>query len=634
MHISNFRLVNYKSFYDPPSLELKPRFNLITGANNSGKTALIEGLGLQFGTIPHRSVRTIPTPTSIAQNQTSWADIAFTITRDELLDLLASYFSEINLPWPADSPDLSPDQRPAFFAQTAERVFSNENFRFDIRRSVTSGTISWRLPNSTSFGLYDALIQGDQRSYIVCKLDPETKTISALRSNANVAQDVADFGYRIGMLLSERVYCFKAERLTLGTSGFGINRALAPDARNLPEVLAMLQPNTAAFREYNDLVHRVLPPVKWISVFPTGAESQRILVWTLEPSTRREDLAFPLEECGTGIGQVLAIVYVVLSSKYATTIIIDEPQSFLHPGAARKLIEVLKMYPQHQFVIATHSPTIITAASPETITIVRQEDSESTFQTIQSAEAEQLRTYLAEIGARLSDVFGADNIIWAEGPTEERCFPKVLEKVARRPLMGTVIRAIKNTGDLTGRHASLIIEIYKRLSHGNSLLPPTIRFVFDDEGRSNQEKAELQQRSEDRVTFLPRRMYENYLLNSAGIAAVINSIEGSRSSPLEANEVTEWLETKGHDSKYGQPRQPSRGEAGEPWIVYVDAAKILRDLFAELTDTQESYDKVVHSVALTDWLIEYSAEDLREISDLLCGILDGQSATVIAGRSR
>lgn len=49
-----------------------------------------------------------------------------------------------------------------------------------------------------------------------------------------------------------------------------------------------------------------------------------------------------LAESDTGIGQVLAILYVVIMAKYNQVIIIDEPQSFLHPGAVRKLIEILK----------------------------------------------------------------------------------------------------------------------------------------------------------------------------------------------------------------------------------------------------------------------------------------------------
>ncbi len=43
------------------------------------------------------------------------------------------------------------------------------------------------------------------------------------------------------------------------------------------------------------------------------------------------------------------MLYVVLTSRESRVIIIDEPQSFLHPGAVRKLFDVLKDFPQHQY---------------------------------------------------------------------------------------------------------------------------------------------------------------------------------------------------------------------------------------------------------------------------------------------
>jgi predicted ATPase len=627
MYISSFRLTNYKSFYKPTELALRPGFNIITGQNNAGKTALLEGLSLRFTGNPHRSIETVPVPSTEEKDLTSSAVIGFTIGRDELFDLLNRYFSDtdINVPWPVGSRPFAPGYE-SYWADKVNTIFSEETLTFTYKRNATGDSSSLSLARDPTFGLWDPLIENKQRSFIVCRLNHETRRLSAIGSSAGTDPKITDFGFRVVEYLSQRVYCFRAERFNIGTSRFGTSRLLAPDARNLPEVLAMLQSNREDFREYNELVHRILPAIRWISVQPSEGQNQRIRVWTVDPDSRREDLSFPLEECGSGIGQVLAIMYVVLSSRQSTTIIIDEPQSFLHPGAAWKLIELLKQHERHhQFIIATHSPAIITASNFETITVVRQEGTESTFEAIDRDETEKLRNYLAEIGARLNDVFGADNVFWVEGSTEERCFPKILERIAGRSLMGTRITGMINTGDLTGRNADLIINIYQRLSHANSLLPPAIGFVFDDEGRTDQQKKELRHRSGDKVTFLQRRMYENYLLNPEAIAAVINSIEGSRSTALAVEQVKEWLDSHCSDARYGKPRQ---GRKAEPWIEYVDAARLLGDLFGELTDTKESYNKVVHSIALTDWLIEHSPEDLRPIADLLTGILDqGLAAT-------
>jgi recombinational DNA repair ATPase RecF len=60
MHISKFQIANYKSFQESGEIVLKPGFNVLTGQNSAGKTALLEALTLQFTPTPHISDRTLP----------------------------------------------------------------------------------------------------------------------------------------------------------------------------------------------------------------------------------------------------------------------------------------------------------------------------------------------------------------------------------------------------------------------------------------------------------------------------------------------------------------------------------------------------------------------------------------------
>jgi predicted ATPase len=84
-----------------------------------------------------------------------------------------------------------------------------------------------------------------------------------------------------------------------------------------------------------------------VSVEPVGAQQAEIYLWNIRPETGRDDLKIKLIDSGTGIGQVLAILYVVLESSSTKTIIIDEQNSFLHPFASRKLLSILQDY-NHQ----------------------------------------------------------------------------------------------------------------------------------------------------------------------------------------------------------------------------------------------------------------------------------------------
>jgi len=343
-----------------------------------------------------------------------------------------------------------------------------------------------------------------------------------------------------------------------------------------------------------------------------------IVVWCHDPETRRQDLVVPLSESGTGIGQVLAILYVVLTSERPQTILIDEPQSFLHPGAARKLIDFLKLHQQHQFIIATHSPTIIAATNPKTITLATFDNGETTLQQLDVGSEQAIQRTLTELGIRLSDVFGADSILWVEGRTEEKCFPLIVEKLLKQPLLGVQILGIRQTGDLEGRDAKKVFEIYRSLSSGPSLLPPAIAFVLDDEGRNEQQKTELSHQSENKAFFLKRRMYECYLLNPSAIAAVANKIENFREPPVTADDVSAAIDRKLQDRKYFDAVIP--GNRDEK-INKVRAGKLLEDLFQELSETHVMYQKIVHGVALTEWLIENAPEELDEVVTLLRSVL-------------
>src|SRR5229473_1370202 len=87
MYISRVQIGNYKSFLGPPPLEFTQGFNIISGQNNAGKTALLEIAGLNFLGVPHRSIRTIPVRDTIPE-QVSWVDAWFTLTPRELKELM------------------------------------------------------------------------------------------------------------------------------------------------------------------------------------------------------------------------------------------------------------------------------------------------------------------------------------------------------------------------------------------------------------------------------------------------------------------------------------------------------------------------------------------------------------------
>jgi energy-coupling factor transporter ATP-binding protein EcfA2 len=331
------------------------------------------------------------------------------------------------------------------------------------------------------------------------------------------------------------------------------------------------------------------------------------------------------------VGQVLAILYATAFSAEPQIIAVDEPQSFLHPGAVRALLEILREHSHHQFLITTHSPVALTAARADTILLVRMDDGVSNVLQLRSGEANDLRLLLADLGVRLEDVFGFDSILWVEGPTEELCFPLIIKRLVNRPLARTGILALVAVGDLEGRHRELAFDIYNRLSKGSVLLPPAVSFIFDRERRTDERVREIIRGGSGKVSLLPRRMFENYLIDPDAIAAVASDIEGF--GTLTSTSVEQWLRDRQWDAALFSPGKPPDDHSPESWFENVSGAKVLERVFIELSEARVSYDKTKHGEALTRWLLDHKPTLLESLAEFIAGSLppmsDGSTTGVV-----
>jgi hypothetical protein len=595
--IQSFRVANYKSYLDSNELKLSPGFNLIVGQNNVGKTALVEALSLHAAYNPHRSLKTVPTrQTPLLAD--GIVKHVFALTRDEGWTLLRELGSPLYL-----TRAVSEDQ-----ADTLTRV-TNE---------IQNGAVlasEFSLANQRFVSVHFAgtnTASGANTSVIQCTLrkDGLPGFEAAGQTNLDGSGSVS---LHLANKMKDRLYAFKAERLNISESPHGNQTYLNPDARNLPQVLSFLQTsNPDQWDLFLLYVRSVLPQVSEITVPDKDGNNVQINVWSIPAKTQRADLAIPLAHSGTGIGQVLAILYVILTADTPQTVIIDEPQSFLHPGAVRKLFDILRLY-QHQYVVVTHSPTVVDAASPPTLFLIRSKDGESAVSTLSAADADDLRTFLGEIGARPSDVFGSDRVLWVEGRTEETAFPVIMASHPEIRMGATAILAVRHTSDFQKRDAKAAVDIYRRLSAGPTLMPPTVGFVFDRELLTPSEIEDLKRETGGAVAFTQRRMFENYLLNPEAITVVINSINGFAPTPVTTEAVRSWMTEHRWDKEFFNELPPEPMRSAATWQRDVNGGQFLQRLFSELSEKRVEYDKPRHGLALTTWMCNNAIHDFDEI---------------------
>jgi predicted ATP-dependent endonuclease of OLD family len=609
MFISKFSVKNYKSFLDSGDIEFKPGINIIVGQNNSGKTALLEALELRVEQNVYESEKTKPTANSQGNTEKSHTVSTIVFKAEEVKQILSqSNFLSF------------------YIEQTSEPTKDLESFQQSIGKDLVMD-LEDRQFSLFTFGNYqqENIIRRG-RQVIALSLNQEGVYQSIL--GLNNAQSLAD---KFSNYLSENIYRFYAERINIGSSPIGISKELKPDASNLAEVLnATHNSNPVLYQKFVDLVTEVIPSVRGVTSITTEtgrieALNYEIRIWTISPINERVDLTIPLYNCGTGIGQVLAILYVAVTSKQPKIIIIDELNSFLHPGAAKKLIHILnkKKFCHHQYFISTHSPEILSIAKPSTVTQLRYIDGETKVASLDLSHKSELKNAFKEIGINQSDFFFSDSILWVEGETEEKAFPLILEKIGieNYTVLSVMPSEIRNR-KAARKNTKNIFKIYKQLSGTEALIPSNILILLDREDYSDNDLRDDKKEFGESLHFIPRRMFENYLLNAEAITAVYNETAIEDAPQVTLEQVAKWIKENRNNPKYASKViKKEKISSANDWVKNIDGAKLLYDLFGQLSDSANPFFKTTHSVMLTNWLLENKPNELSELKEFLIELI-------------
>ena len=260
------------------------------------------------------------------------------------------------------------------------------------------------------------------------------------------------------------------------------NGELLPNSSNLAFCVNHLQSNNKdLFDELNKLLHRVFPTIFWVGVPPTANSQFELKVHTSPSSLNRGDLAVPINQVGTGVGNALAMLYVALTAQTQRFILLEEPNSFLHPRALRELLAILaEVGSKHQFFVTTHSSDVLRTIKASTVTLLEHDGCQTTVKQTSGSELHKFQAGLVDLGIRLTDLHGCDKVLWVEGETEEAIFPLLLKHYFPELAQGIAVLPLHATGDFEAKKygPKKVAAIYKKLSQCSFLVAPA-KFTFN-----------------------------------------------------------------------------------------------------------------------------------------------------------
>ena len=605
MRITKVKLDNYVCFYGT-QFELGPGINFVVGKNNAGKTALLDALSFAAKGEPHRSKATLPDRRGHALEpnvETHEIEVAF--NGKEVTGLLGA--RDINLPIAPSHAFRQPPFHESQLSQYLEKVSCNNHL---VRCYFTSAdTPSYRIETFQHLRLET----GDFYETVVARVGDGSSFMFVSGATGYISESEHQKEWEsVRQAPPQYIYIFDAERAIQTNSSPHHHLALCSDASNLAQVLHTIKNVRSHLfhTRYMPSVRSIIPSIRDLLITisndaETGNSVVNLQVAYYDPALEREDLAIPLGKCGTGVGQILAMLYVVITSEEPRVILIDEPNSFLHPGAVRKLLEIFQQYDQHQYIIATHSPTAIMSVKEKRILLVEREDMRSTVRSVDVNDNADLERALKSIGSRRSDNFGMDAVIWVEGKTDEMCFKLIMEANGGSP-DGVQIQALVNTGDLESKkHATLALQIYHKMSGGIGIHPTALGFLFDGDKDGAHKKAQVENLAP--FHYLQRQNFESYLLDYPDII--------SEEVGKETDSVATWIDDNKYKSRYYANGQVQCGE--DYWPDYINGAKFIEALFGEVGGTDCLYNKVRHGASLTKRILRKHPEHFSDIVNLI-----------------
>lgn len=632
MYLSSIRAFNYKSFVDSATIKLKPGINVIVGQNNAGKSALLETLNLNFQSAPHESLVTKPTKET-PLIKASTATFQFTMESQEIKEILklqnALAFA-IPKNFVIEEPELFLINNGKNNGKAPDSLLNLINSQLEIENNL--------------IGTYDSIEQTIQELFLQIEQASEelpdqywqSRLLDRSKISSVLAHDFSNGRFnRIKLDLNEGlsskalkyllkdIFRFSAKRIELETSFPVEGIKLNSDCSNLAGVISnLLSENRDMFDELIKLLAGVMPTVKDIITkrrqHSSGTGFEYILhVSAYDSNKRRSDLAKYLSDSGTGVGQVLAMLFLVVSSEQPRVILIDEIQSFLHPGALKRLLEIFNTYPiKHQYILTTHSPEVLNNSHPSNIILVDIDNGVSKAKAINLNNSIDIQQIFSSLGMKLSDYSFGHHFLWVEGETEKGILPLLLDN--RDDVNILVIKSgiiYKNRKD----GVRLACDLVKQLSTGENTRSRTVSIVFDKEILSSYQTEELKKIAGDLLNFLPRRMTENYLLHPKAICELLNELDASE---IKDEIVLQWFENKFNEG-WIDINKRTENLSKDNWLEQVHGANLLNEFFTEQTESRCNYNtyKRELSFELTKRILKYDPTFLDEIRNFYNSLL-------------
>jgi hypothetical protein len=269
-----------------------------------------------------------------------------------------------------------------------------------------------------------------------------------------------------------------------------------------------------------------------------GFEGLQVNVGGNEFSIKIGRSTYRLDEIGNGFSHLLYLAIDTIV-RPASLLLIDEPESGLHPALQRELLSFLAERSSGNLYFATHSVGLARSVADKVLAIHRYEGK---LNVREMASLKSYAQWLGELSFSTWSELGFEALLLVEGPTELRALPHLLRLLK---LDGKVMLQSLGGSDLINGTSAPALGEYKRLNRPVFALIDSERSNADDDiSTGRQGFVEACKKLEYNVHVLERRAFDNYLSADLVRRAVPGAVRALNPFEKLKGEEPGWSKSK------------------------------------------------------------------------------------------
>ena len=505
MKLLNLKLTNFRkiSALPEPTITFNQDINVLVGANNAGKTSILNAIQRLFKTeeITPRDLNYLIKDGSL-------------IIEGEVLLTSEQWKSYLNISWGNSPfiPSLELDTLSKQISQTPVSITLKKNYSYINRKQVTI--------------LSNAELDFENLSKMVNRFSTSENEIVAIQNTQSILANSNFYNvYKSPLYLDSKGKILENEKFIPLNQ---IEEKTSDDYVNIRGLLyALKKKEPQKFEDFKTRLLEIFTELNDVDVINNEelGQFELILHEKLRKNGTTENVTYDINNVGQGMQTLVLMLSTILLLK-PSIVLMDEPEVHMHPSLIKEFVKYIQLLSvDTQFIITTHSLVLIQEVGLDKVFSLKNEIDQKGIIVSKVEDKNKLLETVQQLGYEIDTLTYTQKpsvYVFTEGPSDKDFILAFAEKANLQTQINSFSTAFIAMGGKGNRYK--LTNLINKLNEEEFINAPLL-MVLDKDETANDTIEDIRNKffskNPKRLHYLSKRQIENYLINEKAIKNIV-----------------------------------------------------------------------------------------------------------------